>query len=885
MGNEFARALDAALAEDASAPALWYVGGAQDASQTYARGRVDALARAIGAALRSRGVRAGDYVPVDVLNCPLLACALVAAARGGWALVTLNARLAPAEKRLRLQALSRALGRELPEPLGEDGLMELAVAGAREGAQEPVPAADGSDTAVVMFTSGTTGTPKAVPLTWENLCGSARAANARLGVGASAVWQATLPLCHVGGLQMLVRSVLAGRPLVLYRSFCARRVLADAEAFGTTHISVVNKTLADLLDADDERARAGLARAVPAYRCMLLGGAVPSAPLLARAVRAGAHVCASFGMTETASLVACAEVGEGFDGTLRMLDGYMARACAREVGEGAGELAVAGPGVTAGYLNAPTPRTPDGFLLTGDVAEVGDGTLRVRERVGDMFVSGGENVYPAEVEAALRELPGVRDACVVGVPDETWGRRPVAFVEGEDRPAAPGETALRRGERLRTGLAGRLSRITTPDRVWCVSELPRMGIGKPDRTRMRTLDAARTCARRVEMFLVEQSFVRPVVTPKARLETRRSLLARVTDAAGREGLAEGVAFETPWYLPETLGEDAALLAERLVPAVLGETFLTPGEVWPHFVDACPEVRGLPMAAAALEPAFWDLHAQALGVPLWELLVREAGGQPGECEFRAPAGAAVGICGVEETLARVDELVRAGYGRVKLKVRPGDDVARVAAVRSTWPDLVLTLDANQSYPDGGAKALERLDGLGAAWIEEPLAPHPGLSGRAAREELWGRLERLQGRLHTPVCLDESFHTGDEACLALQTHPGLRCFALKIAKFGGVGPALAFWRDAREVGATTWMAGMFDTSVSKRLHAAFEALPGMDVPGDVCGTGAYFAADVAAPGLAVERGAVRPNAGVPTGLGCRLDEDVLKRTCVRRWSFSA
>ena len=412
-----------------------------------------------------------------------------------------------------------------------------------------------------------------------------------------------------------------------------------------------------------------------------------------------------------------------------------------------------------------------------------------------------------------------------------------------------------------------------------------MGIGKPDRARMRALDAARLRPRRVEMFLVEQPFVRPVVTPKARLDTRRSLLVRVTDATGRQGLAEGVAFETPWYLPETLSEDAGLLAERLVPAVLGETFLSPAEVWPHLVRTCPEVREAPMAAAALEPALWDLYAQALGVPLWRLLMREAGEQPDAGELRAPAGAAVGIADVGETLARVEALVRAGYGRVKLKVRPGDDIARVAAVRAAWPDLVLTLDANQSYSDEATDALGQLDAFGVACIEEPLAPKPGLSGVAAREELWGRLERLQGRLRTPVCLDESFHTGDEALSALRGHPGLRCFALKIAKFGGVGPALAFWRAAREAGATVWMAGMFDTSVSKRLHAAFEALPGVELPGDVCGTGAYFAADVATPALAVERGVVRPNAGVPAGLGCQLDEDALARTCVRGWDFTA
>ena len=254
-------------------------------------------------------------------------------------------------------------------------------------------------------------------------------------------------------------------------------------------------------------------------------------------------------------------------------------------------------------------------------------------------------------------------------------------------------------------------------------------------------------------------------------------------------------------------------------------------------------------------------------------------------FGAPAGAVVGLCGVGETLARVDELVRAGYGRVKLKVRPGDDVTRVCAVRDAYPELVVSLDANQSYADGDVDALLALDDLGVACIEEPLAPRAGLRGRVEREELWGRLERLQGRMDTPVCLDESFTTGQEAFEALREHPGLRCFALKIAKFAGVAGALEFWRAAREAGALVWMAGMFDTSVSKRLHAAFEALPGMLMPGDVCGTGGYFTQEVARPALAVRGGCVLSNSGGRCGLGCVLDDDVVAARCVRSWTFTA
>ncbi|MBS5450132.1 MAG: o-succinylbenzoate synthase [Coriobacteriia bacterium] len=876
-GNEFACAFACTLARRPNAPFLWLCDGERGASDgvslpTVSYAEMDDAARRVASGLAVRGVRAGDYVPVDLANSSAFVAFMLAASRVGCALVTLNARLSSAEKRLRLEGLRGTLGAELPDPLSEtdvEGMM-----GARARVETDVLGTDvtsGSATAVVMFTSGTTGAPKAVPLTWDNLCGSARASNERLSRPGAGLWQATLPMYHVGGLQVLVRSVLNGTPLALYRRFDAARVLSDAAELGATHLSVVDATLQDLLDADDRRSSEGLARVLPRYDCLLLGGSAPNPATLRRAVEAGARVWASFGMTETSSQVANAPVTEAFDGWLELLPGYEARA----VG---GQLALGGPGVMGGYLNAPTPRAADGLLLSGDTGVVRGNRIRVGERTADMFVSGGENVYPAEVEDALRRVPGVRDAYVFGARDERWGRRPVAFVE---MPAgADAGPAVARAAAVREGLAKTLSKINLPDRLYVLDEFPRTGIGKVDRSALRAHDDARICVRRIDIWRIEQPFVQPITTARTTLRTRPSLIVRVRGERGNAGLGECVSFTTPWYLPETLGEDLRALSEHLVPLVLGTPLLDPWQA-EELLASCPEARRLPMARAALENALWDLWARQRGLPLWRVLLEEAGESAcaGTTEgLTVPAGAVLGIGSIDETRAAADRAVAAGYARIKMKVRPGDDVACVRAVRVDHPDLMVTLDANGSYTEADAALLRELDELGARCIEEPLDPaRPPAEGPAG---LWERLERLQATMHTLICLDESVTCAEDAWHVLESHPALRCFALKIGKFGGVAPALRFYREARKRGAEVWMGGMFDTSISKRLHAAFEALPGVDIPGDLCSTARYFARDVAKPELVVDGGRISLDS---PGLGCDLDEGAVACLCTEHLAF--
>ena len=909
------------------------------------------IAAGLASLLRRRGVALGDAVAVDLPNQPACVFLLLAAAYGGFTLVTLNNRLTDAEKQARLLDLQRSHAFNVAYTVDESNVANLirtvandatgtaeaagpghaqrtsfyartniATAEARstralgragrsrgaaarrredEARQDALESVihfaergahvfDRGATAVVMFTSGTTGRSKAVPLTWENLCGSAAVSNASLNRHGEGLWQIALPLYHVGGLQMVVRSLLNANPFILYQRFDAERVLADAARRGATHISVVDKMLQDMLASSH-------ASGVGRYECILLGGGPLNAQTLGRALAMRARVYASYGMTETASQIANALVTPGFTGGMSLLESYEARIV--DAGpDGFGRLAVRGPGLFGGYLNARAAYTADGFFLTGDTAAIApDGKLYVKERTDDMFVSGGENVYPAEIREKLLRVPGVADAYIFGAPDDTWGRRPVGFIERGNAaaPAAGGPAGIAAGvagQRARTlsdrrfaqevaqVAAPQLSRMYQPKHLFALPRFPRTGIGKVDRAALRRLYEQRIEIKRVNLYRIRLPFRKPFATAKGTLSFRESLLVEVVDHAGRTGLSECVSFPTDWYLPEVLDQDIRILREQLIPLVLNTVLLHPSEADGLFA-ACPGANELPMGRGALEPALWDLYGKIVEQPLWQLI----GGQApeGTDAVAVPAGAAIPVGLVAETVAAAQRCVDAGYTRVKLKVMPGTAYFSVQAVRKAFPDLVISLDANQSFTEHDIEELRNLDELDIAWIEEPLDPRrPVASGP---HDLFARLAQLQRRIKTPVCLDESIVSARDLARVLK-HPELKCFALKIGKFGGIEPALQFVHMAQARGMRVWMGGMYDTGVSRRMHAAFETLSGVSDAGDIGATSRYFDTDVTNPPYTVERGQVTlTRRGHEFGLGCELDRAALSHVLIDQESF--
>jgi len=364
------------------------------------------------------------------------------------------ARLRDLLRRFAVTAIETPGGTERIAPPGP------APGGAAGAGRDPEPAGrDLGDTAVIVATSGSTGVPKGVRLSAAALRASAAASLTRIGAGPAGGpggrWLSCLPGFHVAGLQVLIRSALAGTDPVVTGQVDAQ-VVADC---GCAYVSLVPTLLRRLLDAGAPLEK---------FDAILLGGAAPPAGLLEQARAAGANVITTYGMSETCG--GCVYDGAPLDGVrLRISD--------------AGLIGIAGPVLFSGYWPAapgPAAGAGDGWFWTSDLGELdAAGRLTVRGRADDVINTGGEKVVPGEVESVLGTLDGVADVVIVGVPDSEWGELVTAVIVPED-PAAPPELA-----RLRAQARERLPGFAAPRSLVLVPEFPMLASGKPDRQALR----------------------------------------------------------------------------------------------------------------------------------------------------------------------------------------------------------------------------------------------------------------------------------------------------------------------------------------------------------------------------------------------------------------
>ncbi|HEY5684892.1 MAG TPA: AMP-binding protein [Acidimicrobiia bacterium] len=389
----------------------------------------------------------GSRIGVWARNEPEAVAALLAVPRAGLIPLLLDPRW-PAHRARRVVTGAGAVAVAGRGP--DLGIPAVDANGSSQSWQAEV---DPSSIHSVVFTSGTTGPPKGVRLTWGNLDASAAATRDHLDHVASDRWLAVLPMCHVGGLGIVVRSLRERSVVVLEPSFDPERA-AMLLGGQVTLASLVTATLRQVLDAG---------RRFSGVRAVLVGGGPVPASIVASARAAGLVALATYGMTETASGVATASMSAPDPDWLEPLSGVELSVT------GDGRIAVGGPMVAPGYLDEPDWPLP---FVTRDRGVFADGRLRVVGRTGDVFASGGENVDPLEVEDALRSIPGVRDAVVVGVPDETWGWMVAAMVELDSRASLEGVKALARSD---------LASFQLPRRWLVVEGLPRLGTGKVDR--------------------------------------------------------------------------------------------------------------------------------------------------------------------------------------------------------------------------------------------------------------------------------------------------------------------------------------------------------------------------------------------------------------------
>jgi o-succinylbenzoate---CoA ligase len=295
---------------------------------------------------------------------------------------------------------------------------------------------DGGD-AAVLATSGSTGTPKGVILTHDAVAAAARATSARLAVTTADTWLACLPLAHAGGFSVVTRALLTGTPLVVHDGFDA----AAVDAADATLTSLVPTALARI---DASR-----------FRAIVVGGSRPPAHLPANAVT-------TYGLTETLG-------GVVYD--RRPLAGVELRVAAD------GEVLVRGAMVTRGYRDGSTPVDTAGWLHTGDLGSVdAAGRLQVAGRRAELIITGGENVWPEQVERAIAGMPDVADVAVAGVPDPEWGQRVVAWIVPAGDP--PSLAAVR------DAVGEVMPRFAAPRQVLLVAQIPRTALGKVARHRL-----------------------------------------------------------------------------------------------------------------------------------------------------------------------------------------------------------------------------------------------------------------------------------------------------------------------------------------------------------------------------------------------------------------
>lgn len=449
---------------------------------TYAE--LDRRATMLGRALVYGGINPGDRVALLAANSLEFVESVHAVPRAGGILVPLNARLTAEEIewQLRDSGAKALLCHQPTWPVAArlasaTGIPALPLPLKRES-----PPADLRDEIAledvhsIIYTSGTTGRPKGAMLTFGNFWTSAAASAFNLGLDPNDRWLACMPLFHVGGLSILLRSVIYGTTAIVHPAFDETSVNRALREDGVSIVSVVATMLQRMLDADDQPYP-------ETVRVVLVGGGPVPKPLLERALERSLPVVQTYGLTEAASQVATITPWEAMKhlGSAGKPLGTTRVRIDAPAGE-PGEILVSGPTITSGYWNNPEATgaaLAGGWLHTGDIGRLDEeGFLFVLDRRDDLIVSGGENVYPAEVESVLLAYPGIRGASVVGVGNDEWGKMVAAAVVADAGANLAGLEAF-----LRERLAG----YKVPKLIHPVAELPTTANGKVQRNRVREM--------------------------------------------------------------------------------------------------------------------------------------------------------------------------------------------------------------------------------------------------------------------------------------------------------------------------------------------------------------------------------------------------------------
>jgi len=354
--------------------------------------------------------------------------------------------------------------------------------------------------------------------------------------------------------------------------------------------------------------------------------------------------------------------------------------------------------------------------------------------------------------------------------------------------------------------------------------------------------------------------VRPFQTSFGITKNRRILLTEIR-SEGLTGWGECTAGERPHFSSESTDTAWQVIVDELGPLLAG--------AHPEHGGSCPKifdiVRGHPMAKAALENAIWDVEAQREGISLSRLI--------GGVREKVPCGVSLGIQkSIPELLDIIDRELAAGYQRIKLKCKPGWDVEVFEKVRSQWPDILLSCDANSAYKLRDADHLVTFDQFDLLMLEQPLW----------HDDFYYH-SMLQKRMATPICLDESIRNRRDALAAIEME-SCKIINIKLGRVGGFSEAIAVHNAAQERGTPVWCGGMLEAGVGRAHNIALSTLENFRLPGDVSASARYWLDDIIEPEVTVtsEGEIVVPDSA---GRGYDVRTELVEKLTVRKEEIRA
>ena len=360
---------------------------------------------------------------------------------------------------------------------------------------------------------------------------------------------------------------------------------------------------------------------------------------------------------------------------------------------------------------------------------------------------------------------------------------------------------------------------------------------------------------RVDMIHMRMNLVSPFETSYGQDYEMDKIILKVY-ANDLIAFSECVAEGYPYYAYETVGTAKEILKKFLLPSVMGLDLRGPEDYWAKI----SKFRGHPMAKAALENTIWILRALEEGKPLWKLL--------GGNKDRVVSGVSIGIQShVDKLIDLIGLYLNKGYPRVKIKIKPGKDVAVVEAVRKHFPDIPLMVDANNAYGLKDLEIIKALDRYHLLMIEQPLAADDIVDHA-----------KLQACMDTPICLDESIHGPYHARIAAELK-ACRIINIKQGRVSGLMPACEVHNISRAAGIGVWCGGMIETGIGQAANLALATLPNFIYPNDICESELLWATDLVDPPIVLNSDGTISVPSEP-GLGVKVNEKFLEQHTIGR-----